>query len=200
MRAHEIMTTSVVTTTPDTPVGRVAELLAEHSITSLPVLDADARIVGMISEGDVIRNRMPSDPRSHMRPEPAQSPDPPRLVGEVMSRDVVCLGQGADTAEITAVMLAHKIRAIPIVDAGRLVGIVARRDLLRTLLRDDDVIGREVNSRLVQYAGEDGRWSVTVDAGVVTVRGRFDDPGQEAIVTVLARTVPGVVRVHTRGE
>ncbi len=200
MRAHEIMTTSVVSVEPATPVERAAALLSENGVTSLPVLDEDAHVVGIVSEGDLIRGRMPHDPRSHLRRTSGEQPDPPRLVGEIMTADVVCLGKYADTADIAALLLESNIRAIPIVDAERLVGIVSRRDLLHTLLRDDSAIVREVTWRLAEYSGEEHPWRVQVEGGVVTVRGPFDSPREETIVKVLARTVPGVVRVHTHEE
>jgi CBS domain-containing protein len=197
MRAGEIMTRSVLTVHPDTPIQQAAALMAEHGITSLPVLDEDDRVIGIVSEADLIRDRMPHDPRSHLRLDPPEQPDPARHVGQVMTDPVICLGENADAADLAAVMLDNNVRAVPIVDGGRLVGIVSRRDLLRTLLRDDAAISAEVTRRLEDYAGERGRWTVAVDGGVVSIRGRFDDDAQREIVTVLARTVPGVVRVHT---
>jgi CBS domain-containing protein len=195
MRASEIMSQSVVTVHTDTPIREAARLLTDHGFTSLPVLDDDDRIVGIVSEVDLIRDRMPHDPRSHLRPEPHEQPDPARLVREVMTDTVNCMSANSDSADLAALMLDNNIRAIPIVDGARLVGIVSRRDLLRTLLRDDDVIKSEVSIRLDEYAGEPDRWKVGVDDGVVTIRGHFDED-QQAIVEVLARTVPGVVRVH----
>ncbi len=200
MRADEIMTRSVVTVRPGTPVRQAAALMAEHGITSLPVLDEDDRVVGIVSEADLLRDRMPHDPRSHLRLESREQPDPARRVEQVMTKVVVCLGENADTADLAAVMLDNNVRAVPIVDGARLVGIVSRRDLLRTLLRDDAAIRSEVTGRLDDYAGEHDRWTVAVDGGVVSVRGRFDDDTQQQIVTVLARTVPGVLRIHTHAH
>jgi CBS-domain-containing membrane protein len=68
MRARDIMTRSVISVRTDTPVQRAAALLTEAGITSLPVLDEDDRVVGILSEVDLIRDRMPHDPRSHLRP------------------------------------------------------------------------------------------------------------------------------------
>lgn len=198
MRAREIMTQPVVTARTDTAIPDAAGLLAEHGITSLPVLDDDDRVVGIISEVDMIRNRMPHDPRSHLRPEPHEQPDPARLVRDVMSDTVICLGESADTADLAALMVDNNVRAVPIIDGSRLVGIVSRRDLLRTLIRDDAAITDEVRQRLADYAGESGRWHVGVADGVVTIRGHFEDDAQREIVTVLARTVPGALRVHTQ--
>ena len=198
MRAREIMTHPVVTVHTDTPVQRAAKLLAQYGITSLPVVDEEDHVVGIVSEGDLIRDRMPHDPRSHVLPAPHEQPDPSRLVRQVMTETVVCVNHDADTADLAELMLVNNVRAVPIVDGSQLVGIVSRRDLLRTLVRDDDAITAEVQQRLDDYASEPVRWSVFVDGGVVTITGHFDDDAQEQIATVLARTVPGVVRVHLR--
>lgn len=198
MRARDIMTRSVISVRTDTPVQRAAALLTEAGITSLPVLDEDDRVVGILSEVDLIRDRMPHDPRSHLRPEAHEQPDPATRVGAVMTETVVCLGENADAADLAALMLENNVRAVPIVDGGHLIGIVSRRDLLRTLIRDDAAIRAEVTQRLDDYAGEANRWTVAVDEGIVTIAGRFDDSSQQKIVALLARTVPGVVRVHTQ--
>jgi CBS-domain-containing membrane protein len=187
MRACEIMTQSVVTVRAETEIQHAAQLLAEHGITSLPVLDDDHGLIGIVSEVDLIRDRMPRDPRSHLRPDTSEQPDPARLVRDVMS---------ADTADVAALMLEHNVRAVPIVDGAKVVGIISRRDLLRTLIRDDAAIAADVDRRLDDYAGERGRWAVEAENGIVTIRGRFDDEAQERVVSVLARTVPGAIRVH----
>jgi CBS-domain-containing membrane protein len=196
MRACEIMTQSVVTVRAETEIQHAAQLLAEHGITSLPVLDDDHGLIGIVSEVDLIRDRMPRDPRSHLRPDTSEQPDPARLVRDVMSDVVVCLGESADTADVAALMLEHNVRAVPIVDGAKVVGIISRRDLLRTLIRDDAAIAADVDRRLDDYAGERGRWAVEAENGIVTIRGRFDDEAQERVVSVLARTVPGAIRVH----
>lgn len=198
MRADEVMTRAVVTVHADDSVQHAAALLTGHGITSVPVLDADGGVIGIVSEIDLIRNRMPHDRRSHLRREGLELEDPARLVRDVMSDMVICLPAAADLADIAELMLCHNVRAVPIVDAAGVIGIVSRRDLLRTLLRKDGDVSVEVCRRLDDYAGTTNRWRVAVTAGVVTVRGHFDDDGQREIVTVLARTVPGVSTVHLR--
>jgi CBS domain-containing protein len=198
MQAYEVMTRDVVTIGVQDSIRHAAQLLAERRVTSLPVLDEDDRVVGIVSEADLIRDRMPSDPRSHLRPDDHVQPDPSRLVREVMTETVVCLAASADTADLAALMLDNNVRAVPIVDGAHLVGIVSRRDLLRTLLRPDADIIHDVTGRLDDYSGAPGRWHVTVVDGVVTITGPFADPDSQRIVTALVRTVPGVLRVHTR--
>lgn len=200
MKAREIMTVPVVTVHVDSSVREAATLLTQRRIISLPVLDDDGRIIGIISEADLIRDRMPHDPRSHLRPEEHEKADPARFVREIMSTTVICLGENADTADLAAVMLDNTIRAVPIVDGARVVGIVSRRDLLRTLLRDDAMIEADVSQRVCDYAGSAARWNITVRDGVATIRGHFDDAVRREVITALASTVPGVLRVHTDAQ
>ncbi|HLY34154.1 MAG TPA: CBS domain-containing protein [Jatrophihabitantaceae bacterium] len=195
MRAAEIMTRDVATVRPDTAVRHAIELMAEHSCTSLPVLDDDDRVVGIVSEVDLLRDRMPHDPRSHLRRDDSPQDDPARLVRDVMRDTVVCMPATADSADLAEVMLTNNIRAVPIVDGAMLVGIVSRRDVLRTLLRDDKAIATEVARRLEDYAGTPHRWDVQVQDGIVGIYGSFSSD-ESHIVEVLAHAVPGVVRVH----
>lgn len=196
MRAKDIMTTKVMSVHADDTVHWAVALMTDTRVTSLPVLDDEDRVIGIISESDVIRDRMPTDARSHMRPVAAQQADPRQRVRNVMSVVVDCMGENADTADLATLMLENNVRAVPIVDGARLVGIVSRRDLLRTLLRDDAAILRDLRQALDDYAGEPGRWPASVEDGVVTISGRFDGDEQK-IVELLARSVTGVIRVHT---
>jgi CBS domain-containing protein len=196
MKASEIMTTPVLTVRADASVRDAAALLAEHAITSIPVVDEDGKIVGILSEVDVIRDRLPHDPRSHLRRDQLPTHDPAQRVRDVMSTTVICLGANADTADIAALMLNNNVRAVPIVDGMALLGIVSRRDLLRTLVRPDAAIREEILQRIGDYTGETAPWQVTVDEGSATIKGPFNDGARKEIVIVLARAVPGVLRVH----
>ncbi|MDP9116165.1 MAG: CBS domain-containing protein [Actinomycetota bacterium] len=197
MRASEIMTRWVATARPDTTVGQAAALLSKHRVTSLPVLDSDDRVIGIVSEGDLIRDRMPHDPRSHLRPEPHDQSDPARFVRDVMTDTVACMSETADTADLAALMLDNNIRAVPIVDGAHLVGIVSRRDLLRTLTRNDDAIEAEVTQLLADALATAQPSRVTVLDGVVTIHGHHADTPDCVNAIRLARTVPGVLRVHS---
>ena len=117
-----------------------------------------------------------------------------------MTDTVVCLSEWADTADLADAFVENDVRAIPIIDGGDLVGIVSRRDVLRTLLRDDTAIRAEIRERLDALGGEAGRWRVEVTDGVVTVHGHFDDERERQTVLALCRTVAGVLRVHAVGR
>jgi CBS domain-containing protein len=195
MRARDIMTTSVETVRQDAPVRRAAELLAARSVTALPVLDSAGALVGMVSEGDLLWHRVPSDPTAHLRRD--LSPDPgPALVGDVMSGHPVTTTPDADVAEVADAMLRWDIRSMPVTDGLRVVGIISRRDILRAAVRGDDVLTKEVQHRLDEYARESRRWTVTVSEGMAAIAGAYRDDGERLVVGVLARSVPGVTSVR----
>jgi CBS domain-containing protein len=199
MKAGEIMSSPVVTATVDMSAREAVALLAEHRITSMPVVDDNGDVIGIVSEVDLLRSRVAHDPRAHLLPQRDRG-DPPRTVRDVMSDAVVCLSENADAADLAQVLVDNRIRAVPILRGGELVGVVSRRDVLRTLLRDDTAMLADVRERLASLAGEPDHWSVSVSEGVVTVRGAFDSEREQDAVTNLATTVPGVVRVHVRRD
>jgi CBS domain-containing protein len=95
-------------------------------------------------------------------------------------------------------MLDHDVRCVPVLEGPELVGVVSRRDILGSLVRTEDVVGTELQVRLDEYAGGQRRWVATVTDGAAVVSGVFDDDVQEAVVGVLARTLPGVASVQLR--
>src|SRR5215471_13194959 len=169
MRARDVMTTPVITIDADARVIDAAERLTANGITSMPVLDADGSLVGMISELDILRGRLAHDPRSHMRHDQHDEPDPDKTVRSVMTPVVVCLPDFADVADIAETMLDGEIRAIPIVDGPHILGIVSRRDLLRTLIRSDETIATDIRARLEGQPGVPVNCDVSVTDGIVTV-------------------------------
>jgi CBS domain-containing protein len=192
MQARQIMTSPVVTVHPATSVREAAALLLEHRITAVPVVDDHDELVGMVSEGDLVGDRFGHDPRSQLRPVEDEPPGP-QTVGDVMTTSVVALGPSADAADLAQTMVGSDIRSIPIVEGATVVGIVSRRDLLRTLIRDDDAIRAEVLSRLAVYRESGEAYDVAVDEGAVTI---YTDAGEQQRHAALARTVPGVSAAH----
>ncbi len=126
MKAAQIMTSPVVTVGPRTPARDAIALLAEHEVTSLPVVDEDASVIGIVSEVDLLRSRARLLPHPHARV-------PACTVRDVMSDVVVCLSENADAADLADVLVDNRIRAVPILRGADLVGIVSRRDVLRAL-------------------------------------------------------------------
>jgi CBS domain-containing protein len=193
MRARDIMTTPVTVVRPETPIKEAAAVLAENGFTALPVVDAEDRLIGIISEADLMRDRVPRDPRALCHPSEAMPTVATTTVGEVMTTPVTAMGAGTDIAVLAKALLDAGHRSMPIVDGSRLIGIVTRRDIVRVVARDDHSIAEDVRHRLEIYGGE-RRWRVEVNDGMVTIGDQFDDESDRHVATVLAEAVPGVVR------
>ena len=194
MRAEDIMSSPVVTVGRGTPVKAAIGLVTSHGFTALPVVEDDDRLVGIVTEADLVRNRVVADPRTLIWREESPADPPPQTVGEVMTTPAIAVRRAADAAEVAKVLLDGRIRCAPVVDGTRLVGIISRRDLLATLARDDLAIVADVRHILARYGGH-GRWAVSVKDGVVTVVDEFDNHNDRHVATVLAQSVPGVQAV-----
>jgi CBS domain-containing protein len=194
MRVRDIMSQPVFSVRSTDPIEGAAALLADRRITAAPVIDGDGRLIGLVSEADLLTDRIPEDPTAHLRP--MVSHHRPRVVAEVMTHNVVTAWLDEDISDVARTMLHRDVRSIPVLDGGRLVGIVSRRDLLRTVVRTDGVLRDEVQQRLDGYAGGTRRWTAVVNDGTVTIDGAFDDASEQRIVSVMVHTVPGVGAVN----
>jgi CBS domain-containing protein len=130
VRARDVMTTPVIVLRPDTPAREAAALLCAHGFTSAPVVDAGRRLVGMATEADLVRGRIPPDGW-------VVDEDPDPAVDEVMTPAPAAMGPEDDLADVVALMLDSGATAVPIVADGRPVGIVSRRDVLRAVARHE---------------------------------------------------------------
>jgi CBS domain-containing protein len=196
--AADFMTTPVVTTSPGASVRDATRRLLEHRIAALPVVDEQGRLVGIVSELDLLRERVTADPRAHLFPEKTPQRPAPRLVEQVMTRDVYALPDSADAAAFAQLMAESGAKSIPVVQGELLVGIVGRRDLLRLIAREDDAVAADVTA-LLEADPEVGGWQVAVEDGELTLTGKGTAQQVEA-VQLLSRTVPGVVRTRVVQE
>ncbi|GAA3514847.1 CBS domain-containing protein [Actinocatenispora rupis] len=196
MRASDAMSRPVHAVGPDDPIEQAAAMLIGYEVTAAPVLDSYGRIVGIVSEGDLLRHRVPTDPTLHMRRHAdGTDADRPHTVRDVMTSKVVTTPPEADLADVAATMLDRDVRSVPVVDDDELVGIVSRRDIVRSMVRTDAVLQADAQHRLDEYAGSP-RWTVTVHRAEATVTGTFRDEVERQIATVLTRTVPGICAAH----
>jgi CBS-domain-containing membrane protein len=192
------MSSPVVTVPPDMPLKEVAKLLVTRAISAVPVVDA-GELVGILSEADLIPLELAPDPRAHLAPLPEASQPACRIASEAMTRDVIALPEEADAADAGRLMLERRIRSIPVLRGRRVVGIVARRDLLEVLARTDEAIARDLESLLAAELGAPSPYGVTVRDGVVDLTGPPDPVGRR-LATLLARGVPGVLEVRVDEE
>jgi CBS domain-containing protein len=202
VQVRDVMTHEVVTVGPDTSAKYAAEVMTGRGYAALPVVDDDRRVVGIVAEVDVLRERIPQDPRLHLRREAPAAAPPPTLVRGVMTSPARTVPVTADIADVARLFLDQRLRSVPVVDGERLAGIVSRRDVLRTLVRSDDEIATDVRRLVESYTGGFDDWQVRVAQGAVTLSPRTGAPAsatgtdaasEERAVLTLARTVPGVV-------
>ncbi|HEU4427010.1 MAG TPA: CBS domain-containing protein [Pilimelia sp.] len=198
MRVSDVMSSPVVTVAPGAHLKEVADLLVKHEISAVPVVDG-GKLVGIVSEADLVPLELAPDPRAHLAPVREPPADVPRVVAEVMTREVVALPERADAAEAGRLMLERGIKSIPVVREGRVVGIVARRDLLKVLARGDEDIAGDLRALLEEELGPASPYRVAVREGVVELTGP-PDPTIRRLATLLVRGVPGVVDVRFAEE
>jgi len=193
MLVRELMTPDPVTVTPGTPVKTALALLAEHRITSMPVVGRRGRVRGVVSEADLIRDLVPADPRKHELPDGQEPQARPRLVRDVMSPHAVTVRPETDLADAVELITATTVKSVPVVDPDeRVVGILSRSDVVRVLARSDDDLAAAVDSMLASVGLSE--WMAEVHDGSVALSGPDGSPDR-ALARVVARTVPGVVDV-----
>jgi CBS domain-containing protein len=195
MRISELMSSPAMTVWSWRPISEAGRLLLRQGVTALCVVDADGRLLGIVSRSDLLRHRVAPDPRAHMVPAPPDPTQPPVTVADVMTKDVVALPPTTDEADAAAIMLQRRIRSIPVVEDGRLLGVVSVTDMLRAAVRGDERIADDVRATLREFAGDREPWGVRVDDGVVTIKGAVSTSERETL-HLLSETVPGVVRVR----
>jgi CBS domain-containing protein len=193
MQAKDVMTRPVYTLRPEDTIDQAAALLAARNITSAPVVDSSGGLVGMVSEVDLIPHPLPGS----REPLPGRS-SPADTVAEVMTKNVAVVAPGSDLGDVAKAMLDHGVRCLPVLDEVELVGVVSRRDILRSLIRTDAVVQLEIQIRLDDYAGGERRWIATVADGKAVVTGEFFDEEQKKVVGILVRTTPGVSETQLR--
>lgn len=219
MNAKDVMTTPVVTVTPDTTVREIAALLLERRISAVPVV-ADGRLVGLVSEGDLLRRHEIGTDRK--RPArswwlalidgPGASAEYVKSHGtharDIMTRDPITVAEDTPIAAIATVLETHRIKRVPVLRGAELVGIVSRANLIQALAArgpqeaaaragDDDAIRRQLLAELEHQSWwQTGLSNVIVTDGVVHYWGLFDSEAQRAAARVAAENVPGVHRVE----
>jgi CBS domain-containing protein len=201
----EVMTLDVVEAHPETSFKDVVRLLHRHRISGLPVVDHDDKVVGVISETDLIRRQAARSPdglagRSRTR-SPGRSAGHPDAgargftAGDLMSTPAITVHPEQRIADAARVMERHGVERLPVVDEeDRLIGIATRRDLLRVFLRTDDEIRQEVCEGLPAQADV----AVSVRDGVVTLEGALEHGGDLPRAIRLAYRVDGVIGVVNR--
>jgi CBS domain-containing protein len=213
MKAMDVMVREVITVKPDDEVAAAIELLAEHDVSALPVVDDSGRVVGVLSEADLMRREEIGTERHRSWWLEAMTPGTVlagefakahgRKVREIMSDTVVSAAEETPLAEIAGLLEKHRIKRVPILRDGKLVGIVSRSNLIQALaashvaaggdLPTDRSIRGELLDRLDGQAWTDfGSRDVMVRDGVVHLWGLVGSPQEHKALLALVEQVAGV--------
>jgi len=219
MRADDIMTSPVISVGPDATIAEAVALMLKSHISGLPVVDADRRLVGMLSEGDLLRRAELGTVRR--RPRwieafllPGRSAEDyvqthGRRVKEVMTRDPIAVEGATPLEDIVTLMERKRIKRVPVLSNGELVGMATRADLLRALLSrsgtetaanpDDERIREAIEAELKSQAWAPGTSvRIAVKDGIVELEGVILDDRLRDAIRVSAENAAGVKAVHDR--
>jgi CBS domain-containing protein len=192
------MSQPVITVTPDTGIKTAAELLVEHGISALPVVDSSGRLVGIISEADLISIEARPDPRSQATPLAPTAGSTPHRVAEIMTRNVITVSAESEVAQAASTMLRNDVKRVPVMRGRRLVGIVSRRDLVKVIALADKQIEGKINSLLAELGLATAGATVTVAGGVATVPVDYQGDRRRLVESAVLQ-VAGVLEVRFAG-
>ena len=218
MRAIDVMTSEVVTVSDNASVAAVAKLLAERSISAVPVVDAANRVIGMVSEGDLLhRTETGTERRRSWWLDMLASTNQlagdyikshSGLVKDVMTRDVMSVSDTTPVADIAIALETNLIKRVPVLRDGKLVGIVSRANLVRALATsgdqpssDTEIDDLSIRDKLLaelkaQRWAEVSPANVSVKDGVVHLWSSYLSEQEKRALIVAAENTPGVRRVE----
>jgi CBS domain-containing protein len=203
---RDVMTEKVIVARTSTSFKELAGMLQGHGISAVPILNESDRLVGIVSESDLLlkeaqRSRAPRRPFRWRRRRTDRVKARGRVAAEVMTIPAITIGPSAPVAQAARTMHDRNVKRLPVVDSdAQLLGIVSRSDLLKVFLRTDADLQRGVEGALFG----DIRWTepdsihVKVEGGIVTMRGVVENRSQVGVLGGLAGTVDGVVGVDNR--
>jgi len=219
MEAQDIMTRNVVTTTPEKTVSEVAGLMLERHISAVPVIDPEGKLVGIVSEGDLVRRpeiagerraswwlTLISDQAERARDYVKTHG---RSVAEIMTRNVVTVSETTPISEIAHLLEDRRIKRVPVTREGKVVGVVSRADLLRALAvremppseaasrKDDRAILAELRKLLHDQGWDSHLLNVVVEDNVVHLWGLVESDEMRQALTLAVQNIAGVRQVET---
>ncbi|MDF2118603.1 CBS domain-containing protein [Roseiarcaceae bacterium H3SJ34-1] len=215
MLVENIMTTPVISVDPSASIQEAAALMLAHRISGLPVVRRDGTLVGMLTEGDFLRRGELGTERKRswwleLLVSPGKIADEyvhthGRKVEEVMSNNVATTPRNAPLDDVVTTMNRHNVKRLPVVENGKVIGIIARSDLLRALARaqpssdpvaaGDERIRTDIEAELAKQSWGHGSIHVNVKDGAVILSGVILDDRERQAARVAAENVAGVKSV-----
>jgi CBS domain-containing protein len=205
LRARDVMTSPVITVSPEVDVRDVAATMLAHHISGLPVVTAAGELVGIVTEGDLVHKEAPVP---HGKQEPLErvkaitkTADKARGVTarELMTTPVVTVDEDTPLRETVSLMVTRQINRVPVMREAQLVGIVTRADALRALVRPDEEIAAAVREILRQGVWIDlSTLRFWVRNGVVHLEGELGSRDEKELAERRIGAVDGVVEIESR--
>ncbi|MCS7005999.1 MAG: CBS domain-containing protein [Thermoleophilia bacterium] len=204
MKIEEVMTREPKAVPEATSLKDVARILAEHGISGLPVVDEEGKVVGVVSEADIVGKEVGAERERSLLGRLLRGGPPPvldaRTAGEAMTAPALTITADREVAEAARTMTEQGVNRLPVVDdEGRLVGIVTRADLVRAFLRSDEEIERELREEVVgrKLWIDPSELEISVENGEVALRGKVESRADAELLEYFATRVPGVVAVRS---
>ncbi len=203
----DLMTTPVVTVTPQTPFKEIVARLAQHRVSAVPVVDDAGLVLGVVSEADLLLKEEFPDPDADIplfwtkRRRLERDRAAATTARDLMSIAVVSIAPDATVAEAARRMHTAGVKRLPVLDeGGRLVGIVSRADLLKVFNRPDQAIRREIMDEVIvgEFMMDPNRFFIHVTDGVVVLQGQAERRSLLPYLVRAVHSVEGVVRVKNR--
>jgi CBS domain-containing protein len=198
------MTADVITVGRDASLKEAARRMIEAGVSGLAVTD-DEGLAGVITEADFVKSESDRRPKKRARvlswfSHDVEVPHFERLVGDVMTSNVVTISPETDHAEAARLMQTKRIKRLPVVDDGELIGIVSRSDILRAFARPDESIIGELQDHVMRKVLwiDPKRVTVHVVEGNVVLEGQLETKSDAVLLEDLAGRLDGVVSVKSR--
>jgi CBS domain-containing protein len=203
----DLMTRDVVFVAPETSLKDVARALVENGISGLPVCDADGRVLGVVSEADILFKEQGRAERHGLvdrilgePPTVDSAKARARTAGEAMTAPAITIRRTRPAAAAARLMVETGVNRLPVVSSeGKLLGIVTRADLVRAFTRPDKEIAAEIREEVLERVlwVRSGTISVRVTDGEVELSGRLETSAEVAVLEKLVEMVPGVVSLRS---
>lgn len=194
---QDAMTTQVVAVKVGASFKEMAARLRESRVSAFPVIDDDGKVIGVVSEADLLARKVLSTGMAHDGEEKAED----LTAGDLMTHPAITVSP-QDSVEVAArLMYTLQVKRLPVIDpSGRLAGIISRTDVLTVFDRSDKEIRKEVTDDVLwhEFGADPRQFAVTVQAGVVTLAGHAETAALGAVIVRKVRHVQGVVAVRDR--
>jgi CBS domain-containing protein len=207
MKVRDIMTTDPISVRGDTRLKEAARIMVGNNVSGLPVIDDTGRLIGIVTEGDFLRQEASRDRPYRLSlldalfGEGETEAPVAETVAEVMTEKVATIGPDATIGEAARVMSSRNVKRLPVVEGGgALVGIISRSDVVSAFTKPDDVIEDEVREDIIRRLLflDPESLEVSVRDGVVRLDGELENRTEVQLLEELSRRITGVVKVESR--